>query len=76
MGHSQKNCGTGNKYTSFFTGNGILKFNFEEHGPVNIVTHQHDLKDLFLDVDVDALQVNFRIALCSVTSLYLLIHAM
>ena len=40
---------------SFFTVNGSLKIRFEEHGPVNVVTHQQDLKDLFPDVDIDAL---------------------
>ena len=40
---------------SFFTGNSIIKFRFEEHGPINVVTHQQDLKDLFPDVDIDAL---------------------
>ena len=34
---------------SFFTANGIIKFCFEEHGPVNVVMH------LFPDVDIDAL---------------------
>ena len=43
---------------SYFTANGILKFCFEEHGPVNVVTHQQDLKDLFLDIDIDALEVS------------------
>ena len=50
-----KNCGTGSKYILFLTANGILKFRFEEHGPVKLVTHQLDLKDLFLCVDIDAL---------------------
>ena len=40
---------------SFLTATGILKFRFEEHGPVNVVAHQQDLKDLFTDVDIDAL---------------------
>ena len=40
---------------SFFTSNDILKFPFEEHGPLNVVTHQQDLKDLFSDVDIDVL---------------------
>ena len=40
---------------SSFTANGIIKFRFEEHGPVNVVTHQQDLKGLFPDVDIDAL---------------------
>ena len=40
---------------SFFTANGILKFRFEKHGLVNVVTHQQDLKDLFPDFDTDAL---------------------
>ena len=39
----------------FFTANGIIKFHFEEQGPVNVITHQQDLKDLFRNVDVDAL---------------------
>ena len=39
----------------FFAANGIIKFCFEEHGPVNLVTHQQDLKDLFPDLDIDAL---------------------
>ena len=40
---------------SFFTANGIIKFHFEEHSPVNVVTHQPNLMDLFPDVDTDAL---------------------
>ena len=40
---------------SFFTANGIIKFCFEEHDPVNLITHQYDLKDLFSDVDTGAL---------------------
>ena len=39
----------------FFTANGIFKFCFEEHDPINVVTHQQDLKDLFPDIDIDAL---------------------
>ena len=39
----------------FFIANGIIKFLFEEHGPGNVVTHQQDLKDLFPDVDIEAL---------------------
>ena len=27
-------------------------FRFEEHGPVNAVSHQQGLKDLFSDVDI------------------------
>ena len=38
---------------SFFTANSILKFRFEEHDWVNVVTHQEDLEDLFPDVDID-----------------------
>ena len=44
-----------NQKYSFFTANGITKFCFEEYGPVNVVTHQQDLKDLFPDIDTDAL---------------------
>ena len=40
---------------SFFTANGVLKFCFEEHSFANAVMHQQDLKDLFPDVDIDAL---------------------
>ena len=40
---------------SFFTPDGILQFSFVEHSPVNVVTDQQDLKDLFPDVDIDAL---------------------
>ena len=43
---------------SFFTVNDILMFSFEGHGPVNVVTHQHGLKNLFPDVDIHALQVS------------------
>ena len=32
-----------------------MKFRFEKHGPVNVVTHQQDWKDLFPDADIDAL---------------------
>lgn len=39
-----KNCEIENEYTFFFTTNSILKFCFKEHSPVNIVTHQQDLK--------------------------------
>ena len=42
----------------FFTASGIIKFRFEEHGPVNVVTHQQDLKDLFPNVGIDALEVS------------------
>ena len=41
--------------TFLFTANDIIKFRFEEHDPVNIVTHQEDLKDLFPDVDREVL---------------------
>ena len=44
---------------SFLADNGTIKFRFDEHGPVNLATHQQDLKDLFPDVDIDALQVSF-----------------
>ena len=44
-----------NQIHSFFIAKGSLKFCFKEHGPVNIVTHQQDLKDLFLDVDSETL---------------------
>ena len=37
---------------SFYAANSILKFRFEEYGYVNVVTHQHDLKGIFLDADV------------------------
>ena len=40
---------------SFFTANGIIKFRFEEQGPVNVIKYQQDLKDLFPNVHVDAL---------------------
>ena len=40
---------------SFFVANVITKFRFEEYGPVNVVAHQHDLEDLFPNVDIDAL---------------------
>ena len=40
---------------SFFTANGIIKFCFQEHSPVNVITQQQDLKDLFPDFDIDAL---------------------
>ena len=40
---------------SLFTDNGISKFRFEEHGLVNVVTHQQGLKDLFPNYDIDAL---------------------
>ena len=40
---------------SFFNANGIMKFCFQEHSPVNVITHQQDLKDLFPDFDIDAL---------------------
>ena len=38
-----------------FIANGILKFLLEEYSPVNVVTHQQDLKNLFPDVDIDAM---------------------
>ena len=41
--------------TFFFTANGIIKFCFEEHDPVNVVTHWQDLKGLFPNVDIDDL---------------------
>ena len=40
---------------SLLTDNGIIKFCFDENGLVNVVTHRKDLKDLFPDVDIDAL---------------------
>ena len=55
FGLSAKDCGTGSEYIPFFTTNGILNFCLEENGSVNVVTHQQDLKDLFPDVDIDAL---------------------
>ena len=33
--------------TFLFTANGILKFLFEEHDCVEVVTYQQDLKDIF-----------------------------
>ena len=54
FGSFVKNCRTGSKYIPFLM-NGIVKFCFEEHGPVNVVMHQQDLKDLFSNVDIDAL---------------------
>ena len=39
----------------FFTADGILKFRIKDHDPAIIVTHQQDLKDLFPNVDIDAL---------------------
>ena len=50
-----KYCGTRSEYTPFYTASGIIKFCFEEHGPVNVVRHQQDLKNLFPHVDIDAL---------------------
>ena len=38
------NCGTESEYILFFTANGIIKFRFDEHGPVNVVTHQQDFE--------------------------------
>ena len=35
---------------SFFTANDIIKFRFEEHGPLNVVLPQQDLKDLLIHV--------------------------
>ena len=43
---------------SFFTANDIIKFRFEEHGSVNVVTHLQDLKDLFSVIDFDVLYVS------------------
>ena len=48
---------------SFSTANGSLKICFEEQGPVNVDTHQQDLKDLFPDIDIDHYKFHFRIAL-------------
>ena len=55
FGSFAKNCGTGSEYIPFFTANGIIKFRFQEHGPVNVVTYQQDLEDIFSDVDIDVL---------------------
>ena len=52
-----KNCGTRRKY--IFTDNGITKLRFEEFGVVNVVTHQQNLKDLFLDIG-NTLQVSLH----------------
>ena len=42
-----------------FIANGIFKntaqFRFKEYGPVNVDTHQQNLKNLFPDVYIDAL---------------------
>ena len=46
---------------SSFTANGIIKFRFEEHGPVNVVMHQQDLKDSFPMLILIPYKFHFRI---------------
>ena len=53
FGSFAKDCGRGSEYTLLLLL--IIKFYFEEHGPVNVVSHQQDLKDLFPNVDIDTL---------------------